>query len=327
MASDGSAGDGERLRSLRRRALGFSVLGLLLCLVLVAVVEPPGWGQRHGRALELLTLTRTGQRLDLSHAPELIAIGAGAGLLAGLLGMGGGVLKVAGMLVLFQLDILLARAVSLTTMFIASASAARVHIRSGAVRWDVVRPMVGPALIGVVGGMTLGMLVTRATLTAFFAFFALMLGLNTLAQTFADPNEHVFRGNAGDDGPGPTRIAAGGIGALHGFVCGLLGISGGVIAMPMQQVLARIPARRAVANAVVVSAVCTSVGSVTVVVAGLLRDDFVASDVLLATACVGGGAAVGAQIGARMTGSLPVVVLRLLFAQVSLAAGLVVLFR
>lgn len=320
--------DEEGLRSLRRRALGFSVLGLLLCVVVLAATEPAGWTRTHGAAIDLLTRTRTGgDRFDLSHAPELVAIGVGAGMLAGLLGMGGGVLKVAGMLVLFQLDILLARAVSLSTMFLATASAARVHVRSGAVRWDVVRPMIAPALIGVVGGMLLGMVVTRATLTHFFAFFALLLGLNTLAQTFADPNEHVFRGDSADGTQSPSPIAASSIGAIHGFVCGLLGISGGVIAMPMQQVFARIPARRAVANSVVVSAACTSVGSVSVVGAGLLRGDFVLSDVLFATACIGGGAAVGAQLGARMTGSVPVFVLRLLFAHVSIAAGLIVLFR
>lgn len=318
----------ESFRTLRRRALTFSGLGILLCLVLVAAFEPSGWSPDRVSAFELLARAETGgARFDWSHVPELVAVGAAAGVLAGLLGMGGGVLKVAGLLVVFELDILLARAVSLTTMFLATASAARVHIREGSVLWQAVKPMLGPAVVSMIAGMFLGIAVPRATLTHFFAFFALFLGFNTLAQTFADPNEHAFEEDYPERLDGRRRLACSSIGALHGFVCGLLGISGGVIAMPSQQVFARIPARRAVANSVVVSAVCTSVGSLAAVVTGVLRDDFELIDVTVASSCIGAGAVVGAQLGARLTGIVPVFVLRLLFVQVSFAAGLMVLFR
>jgi hypothetical protein len=244
-----------------------------------------------------------------------------------MLGMGGGVLKVAGMLVLFQLDILLARAVSLTTMLAATASAARIHYKSGAVLMQVVRPMLVPAIAGVLGGLLLGNVLPRATLTHFFAFFALFLGFNTLAQTFADPDENSFKEKIPAVLDGPRKLACSSIGAFHGFVCGLLGISGGVIAMPMQQALAHIPARQAVANSVVVSAVCTAFGSVAAISSGVARDDFLLVDVLFASGCIGTGAMLGAQVGARLTGSVPVLVLKLLFVQVSFAAGLMILFK
>src|SRR5262245_17064205 len=121
-------------RDLRRRALVFSVLGLIACIVLVAVFEPRGWGAERGAALELFERVRTGgAHTDWSQAPWLAAVGLTAGILAGLLGMAGGVLQVAGMLVVFKMDILLARSVSLTTMLLATVSATRVHVKSGAV--------------------------------------------------------------------------------------------------------------------------------------------------------------------------------------------------
>lgn len=306
----------------------FAVLGLLGCVVLVAAFEPTGWSEAEIEAIDLLARVETGgHRFEWAHAPALLAVGAGAGVLAGMLGMGGGVLKVAGMLVLFQLDILLARAVSLTTMLIATASAARIHYRSGAVLMQVVRPMLLPAVFGVLGGLVLGNVLPRATLTHFFAFFALFLGFNTLAQTFADPDEHAFKERQPRVLDGPRKLAASSIGALHGFVCGLLGLSGGVIAMPMQQALLHVPARQAVANSVVVSALSTALGSCAAIASGVARSDFQLIDVLFASGCIGSGAMLGSQIGARLTGSVPVLVLKLLFVQVSFAAGLLILFK
>ena len=306
-----------------------AILALLGLVTLVAVFDSLHLAAARGAAMSLLSRSRgAGQALGWVRALQLAGVGVGAGTLAGLLGMGGGVLKVAGMLVFFSTDIFLARAVSLTTMFLATLTASRVHVRAGNVSWKAIRIMAFPAVVGVLLGIVTGLAVSRVTLTHFFAFFALLLGFNTLAQTFADPHEHVVaEGRPRYSLRGRAGMAFASVGALHGLVCGLLGISGGVVAMPMQQFIARVPAREAVANAVVLSAMCTSVGSVVAVIAGVSRNDFTLSEVAVATICIGVGAVVGANIGARLTGTVPVFVLRLLFVQVSIAAGLMILFR
>jgi uncharacterized membrane protein YfcA len=315
-------------RDLRRRTLVFSLLGLIACIVLAAAFEMGALGSDRAATMDVLMRLSPGStRLDMSHAPTLVSVGVFAGLLAGMLGMGGGVLKVAGMLVVFQMDILLARAVSLTTMFLATISAASVHLRKGAVLREFFRPMIMPAIVGVLGGMFLGSALPRATLTHLFAFFALFLALNTLGHAMADPNEFVL-GERHQARKGPTRGASRqATGGLHGFVCGLLGISGGVVAVPMQQALMRVPARHAVANSVVVSAYCTGVGAIAAVVTGVAGGDFQFADVVLATMCIGGGAVLGAQLGARLTGVIRASYLKLMFVQVCLAAGVLILFK
>jgi len=315
-------------RDLRRRTLVFSLLGLIACVILAAAFEMGALGSDRAATMDILTRLRPGgRRLDMSHAPMLVSVGVFAGLLAGMLGMGGGVLKVAGMLVVFQMDILLARAVSLTTMFLATASAAGVHLRNKAMLHDLFRPMIMPAIVGVLAGMCLGSALPRATLTHVFAFFALFLALNTVGHAMADPNEFVL-GERHRAKNGPTRaISRRATGGLHGFVCGLLGISGGVVAVPMQQALMRVPARHAVANSVIVSAYCTGVGAIAAVLTGVARGDFQFADVALATLCIGGGAVLGAQIGARLTGAIRAFYLKLMFVQVCLAAGVLILFR
>lgn len=312
---------------LRQRAIVFGVLGLVLAGALLALFGRPALDEGTRASLELLARTHSGStRLDWSMVPSLLAVGVGAGLLAGMLGMGGGVLKVAGMLVIFEIDILLARAVSLTTMFIATLAASGLHQRMGHVRWEILRPMFVPALVGVFAGTFLGSVVPRATLTNFFAFFVLFLAFATLAQSFAN----LEKTPADADGaplPHGKELACGSIGGLHGFMSGLLGISGGVVAVPMQQALVGASVRSAVANSIVLSAWITGFGSAAAIFSGLRHSDFLLADVVFASGFIGGGAWLGSQLGARLSGVIPSFYLKLLLVLVSLTAGLLILFK
>jgi uncharacterized membrane protein YfcA len=320
--------DDRGYRDLQRSTLAFSLVGLLLCVVLVSLVEPTSLEAGRAAALDLLARAKSGgARFELANAPLLLAVGVGAGLFAGMLGMGGGVLKVAGLLVFFHLDILLARAVSLTTMLIAMVTAARVHGKSGVVVWAVVRPMLGPAVLGVLTGIFLATVLTRALLTHFFGFFVLFLALNILAHSFGDPHDHVLGNESGKRPRALSNLLCRAIGAIHGFICGLLGISGGVVAIPMQHALLRVPARAAVANSVMVSAWSTVFGSTAAVLAGVTQGDFTLLDVAFASGFVGAGAIVGAQVGARLTGKIPVVLLKVMFVMICFSAALSILFK
>lgn len=307
---------------MKRRALIFAGLFLLAFLVVLALFEQgldSGIADRHliGR------IRSAGADIGASQMPALFIMGVGAGLLGGMLGMGGGVLKIAGMLLLFKMDIFFARAVSLATMFFTTASAAWPYIKEELPIWRIVRPMLLPALAGVLGGIFLGNHLRGATLIHIFGFFALFLGLYTLAQVFADPKEHALSKEFFPERLGQRQgRLSGSIGALHGFLCGLLGISGGVIAMPMQQLLLNVPVRHAIANTLVVSAICTGLGGLTVLAIGTAHGDFNLEHVLFVVLCIGTGAVLGAQIGVRLGRKVNIGVLRLLFVAISFLAGL-----
>lgn len=323
-----SAATARNQRDLRRRALVFSVLGLLLSILFVAILQPIGWGAEAATALELFERMRTsGMHTGAAQIPSLLVVGFFAGLLAGMLGMAGGVMQVAGMLLFFRMDMLMARAVSLTTMLLATVSATRVHVKNGAVLNQLVRPMVLPSIGGVFAGVLIGNVLPRVTLSHFFALFALFLAFGTLAQSFMDPHEHVLSGSYPEELAPRQRVVASGVGALHGFMCGLLGISGGVIAVPLQQVLMSVPVRNAVANTLAISAFATTFGSVAALTTGIWRQDFALGEVLFTSLWMGGAALLGAPVGAQLTKRIRAVYLKLMFVQLSLAAGLLILLR
>lgn len=311
-----------RRREVKKRALIFAGLFLMVFLVLVALFEQ---GLDPGIATQNLLgkFRSTDSSIGWRQVPALFLLGLGAGLLGGMLGLGGGVVKIAGMLLLFNLDIFFARAVSMTTMFFTAASAAYPYAKKGFPDWKTIGLMLPMALVGVLGGLLLGNQLRGSTLTHIFGFFMLFLGLYTLAMVFDDPKEHIHRKDHSGEMPHKhhQRMAAS-ISALHGFICGVLGISGGVISVPMQQLLLNTPVRNSIANTLVISAVCSGLGSITVITIGVGRGVFSLEHILFTVMCIGVGAVIGGQIGARVGVKSNAGVLRFLFVLISFGAGL-----
>jgi uncharacterized membrane protein YfcA len=160
---------------------------------------------------------------------ELAVLGIGTGFLAGLLGIGGGMIMVPFLTLILSargvapdLTIKMAIATSMATIIFTSVSSVRAHHRRGAVRWDVVKRLAPGIVIG--------------SLVSSLGVFALLKG-NVLAIVFA-----LFVGFSAtqmflDKKPKPTRqlpgpagtVAAGGV---IGFVSGLVGAGGGFISVP-----------------------------------------------------------------------------------------------
>jgi uncharacterized membrane protein YfcA len=158
-----------------------------------------------------------------------LALGAVAGTMAGLLGIGGGILIVPGLAFLLgdgtvPAERLMQFAVgtSLATIVATALSSIRAHHRRGAVDWSVV----GRLTPGIVGGALLGaaiadLLPTR-TLAIVFGVFLLVISVRLFLP--GQPAAHrQFPGL-----PGASAFGAG-IGTLSS----LLGIGGGTLTVPL----------------------------------------------------------------------------------------------
>lgn len=299
---------------------------LLIFITLVAVVEERGVDHAAIDSRHLAARVATGTAtFSWTLALTLAAAGFGIGLLGGALGMGGGVLKVAGLLLLFKYDIFFARAVSVATMFIMAVSAVLVHRNKPKGRiGKLTRTMMFGAGGGVVVGAFSGNALRGATLTHIFGFFVLFLAFSALGQLVADPYE--IEAKERDARPQPRgKHAAGFVGALHGFVCGLLGISGGVVSMPLQQSVLLLPVRQAIANSLMVTVVCAGLGSLLIISMAAGRPEFnweLFGSVVLS---IGVGAAAGAQIASRLRSAIYTSVLRLCAVALCLSASLAIL--
>ncbi|HUP30882.1 MAG TPA: sulfite exporter TauE/SafE family protein [Usitatibacter sp.] len=141
-----------------------------------------------------------------------LGIGAVVGFFAGLLGIGGGIIIVSALALMFaaygfapQYVMHLAIGTSLAAIVLGSFSSARAHHRHGAVDWDVVRAMIP----GLLAGVFIGAVAARFLPGTFLKYWFLGFTLFVTAQM-------VFGGLR----PKPSRQLPGraGLGALAVFI-------------------------------------------------------------------------------------------------------------
>lgn len=324
---DRSSPRANGFRAVRRQMLIFSMIGLLVMLIVLAIFDPMALSSARSAAEHLLAQQRTSSAdIGWSMAPGLTLAGLFAGFLTGLLGMGGGVFKILFMLLVFRLDIFFARAVSLVTMFFSSASALAYFARRRLILWSFTGPMLALAVPGALIGVLLGNSLRGSTLTHIFGIFVFFLAFNTLALLIGDPNERKMTAAFNAQAAPYQGYQSGLIGGIHGVICGLLGVSGGVISTPMQQILLHVPTRQAIANTLVVSVAVTLLSSIWVVWSGCAQGDFTFGQICFVDLFMGTGVALGAPLGARLGERCNVSVLRLLFASTTFTAAIAVVF-
>lgn len=158
----------------------------------------------------------------------LVAMGMFGGFAAGLLGIGGGMVLVPFMTMVFtslnfppELIVHMAIATGLGTILFTSISSVRAHHSRGAVRWDIVRRFTLGILIGSWIGPWIGKQMNPLVMAVFFGLFVAVAATQMLVDT--KPAGHrELPGRAG------MFAAGGGIGML----AGLVGAGGGFVTIP-----------------------------------------------------------------------------------------------
>lgn len=167
--------------------------------------------------------------MSLDALLPLLGLGLVSGFLAGLLGIGGGMLMVPVLTALLEsrgvaptLAVKMAIATSMACIVATSASSLRAHHKRGAVRWDLVRGLApGVVIGGLLSGAALFGLLRGAWLALLFAGF---VGFSALQMwRGAQPAPH--RGMPGVAG----QV---GVGGVIGLLSGLVGAGGGFLSVP-----------------------------------------------------------------------------------------------
>jgi len=173
---------------------------------------------------------------------ELLGLGVVSGFLAGLMGIGGGMLMVPFMTLILArrgvapgMAVKMAIATSMATILFTSLSSLRAHQQRGAVRWDLVRSIApGIVLGGFAAGAGVFALLKGQGLALFFALF---LGYNAVQMLRDRPP------TPGRQMPGAAGQAA--VGSAIGFLSGLVGAGGAFLSVPFMT-RCNVPIREAV---------------------------------------------------------------------------------
>jgi len=166
--------------------------------------------------------------LELQLIVELLLLGSATGFLAGLLGIGGGMLMVPFITFIltskgFPRDytVKMAVATSLATICFTSLSSVRAHHRRGAVLWPIVRLLTPGILLGSLVGAQVAVALPGKILSILFAFFVAF----SATQMFLDRKPKPSRTL-------PGRLGTFGMGGVIGMVSSLVGAGGAFISVP-----------------------------------------------------------------------------------------------
>ena len=243
---------------------------------------------------------------------SLLLAGVTAGMLAGLLGIGGGTIIVPVIVIILDAqsvsaDVMIKIAVgtSLATIAVSALPSIYVHHRKGAIEWPVVRRLTPWIMAGAIVGVVIVDLLPGKILHIAFIGFLFIAAIRTLAGTVEGKRQL----------PGLAGMA--GIGLVNGVISSMMGIAGGVINVPFFSYCS-MPIRRAVATAATVGMPLALISTVSYAITGQNEAGLPESSIgyinLPIFAGVVSASVLFAPLGARLAHIIPERTLGLLFS-------------
>jgi len=253
-------------------------------------------------------------------ASYLIA-GIFAGLVAGLLGVGGGIIVVPILILCFesqgfssQILTHMAIGTSLATIVFTSASSIIHHHRMGSVLWPVFRPMALGIAFGAILGVLTVVQLDGLILKKLVGFFAIIVALRMWFKTAIKGTHRL-----------PDRSVLVAVGVFVGWVSSMFGIGGGTVTVPYLN-RCRLEMKQVVGTAAACGFPIAVLGSVTNAVVGMGVDGrpdwsvgFIYLPALLSVVMT---SMYFAKVGARWANRMPSDMLRHIFAALLLVVGI-----
>lgn len=258
---------------------------------------------------------------------SLLALGAAAGFAAGLLGIGGGMLLVPFLTMLFtwqgmeeSLIVHAAIATSMTSILFTSISSIRAHQRKGTIQWKIVFALAPGIIIGgLLSGGAAFAFISTAWLSLCFALFVGYSGWNMIRNSKPKPSRQM-----------PGIVGTSSVGVIIGFLSGLVGAGGGFMSVPFM-VWCNVTLHAAVSTSAALGFPIALANSAGYIVSGMSQDisqphmlGYIYWPALLALVVT---SVLTAPLGAKMAHSLPVGTLKRVFACLLFALAAYMLFK
>ena len=160
----------------------------------------------------------------------LLLAGSLAGIMAGMLGIGGGMILVP--LLVFVFDLMkvsealiphLAIGTSLTTIVVTSLSSAKAHLKRGSFDKELFKHSIMPTTLGAGFGGLLAGSISGMVLVMIFGFMAVVVSVRMMMPSKIHNENHQE----------PNRFLIGNLTGLTGMISAMVGIGGGAMNVPL----------------------------------------------------------------------------------------------
>jgi uncharacterized membrane protein YfcA len=251
--------------------------------------------------------------MNLEILLALPVLGAITGFLAGLLGIGGGMMLVPFLTLIFttlkfpdEHLVHMAIATSLTTILFTSISSVRAHHKRGAVLWNVVKTLAPGIVIGSLAGAQIASRMPTRWIALLFSVFVAFSATQMLLDRKPKPTRQM-----------PRSMGMLGTGGLIGLISSFVGAGGGFISVPFM-IWCNVKMHNAVATSAALGFPIAAAGTVGYVISGWNATGMPSGAIgfiyLPALAAVAIASVLTAPLGARTAHALDVKPLKRIFA-------------
>jgi uncharacterized membrane protein YfcA len=259
--------------------------------------------------------------LNIAEIVELVLIGLFAGVIGGMLGVGGSIVMIPAMTEVLGPNQHLYQAAAMIVNFFVVVPAVYQHRRAKAINGATVIRIIPLSLLAVLGGVGISELPFfsgsgEAYLRGLFGLFLLFVAVSDLYRLARRRHNRLDAPTADTDALSAPRpiswTAAAFVAVPTGLVAGLLGVGGGIMAVPLQRRFLNIPIHQAIANSATIIVATSLVGATAknfayVVDHGHSTASFLLAALLIPTAMI------GSSFGSRLTHRLKLTVVKVAF--------------
>ena len=249
----------------------------------------------------------------------ILLIALAAGTLGAMLGLGGGIILVPGLTLLLHYDVKLAAAASLVAVIATSTAAATVYVSKGLTNIRLGMLLEIATTFGGLAGGLIAVYISGKYLFFLFAGVLIYAGINMLRserpQATQEQDAPVSKLDSSFEDPlsGKTVsyrvkcVPSGMLGSLFaGILSGMLGVGGGIIKVPLMNLVMKVPMRAAIATSNFMIGVTAAAGAFVYWANGKVDPTIAAPSVI--------GVLIGARIGTRLSGKFKSRALKIVFA-------------
>ncbi|MCP3940499.1 MAG: sulfite exporter TauE/SafE family protein [Desulfobacteraceae bacterium] len=249
-----------------------------------------------------------------------LGVGAVAGLLAGLLGIGGGLVIVPMLIYILgahgvpqELVMHMAIGTSMASIMFTSVSSFMAHHKRGAVRWELVRRIVIGILTGSFIGSCFASAMSTKFLKGFFFIFLYVVATNMLLNKKPKPSREL-----------PGRLGTFSVGNIIGGISSIVGTGGGTMNVPFMA-WCNVPIHQAIGTSAAIGLPIALASTIGYIVNGLGVDSLPAYSIgyisLPALSGIVLASVLTAPLGVKLAHSLPVGKLKKIFAVLLYVVG------
>jgi len=233
-----------------------------------------------------------------------VLLGVIVGIVASFFGIGGGVLFVPILILVFNYDTKMAIGTSLLAVFITSISSALAYARRERINYKLGLMLESASIPGAILGAYIVTIVSVILLRKIFSVFLLLLSANLMIEKMQHNKQRTKQKS--EQYTKNRLIQAEILSFLAGMLSAMLGIGGGVLKVPVMLLVLDLPIHQATATSSFMIVITSFVGLTQHTIHGYV--DFIFGSLL------GIGATFGAQIGVKLSDYTKPRVLRRLFA-------------